>query len=657
MGKDEIDAIRSMIKEKSLTWLAGETSLSRLAKPEKMRHLGLVLPEEEKKRIMQLQAEENARSQERVPVFIYPGKWDWRLVSGKNWTTTIRDQKQCGSCVAFATVALIESSLEIFRRDPNLNPDLSEADLFFRGCGDCCNSGWYFTSALKYAQQSGIPDESCFPYGSDQSRTCPDRDKRIVKIESWKTLLSSSQAKEWLAARGPLMAGMHVYEDFYYYNGGIYKEAYGGYMADHAICIVGYNDAQGYWICKNSWGVGWGENGWFRIGYGECGIGSSFAFYAVQFTADDDLIMPKQGRVIVRLTGKNTSLDDEIWLHSPESKLIISAEESEIGKFCDLGTYSNGSRLTFALKTSQGHVFYSDQFLNDDACDHVRKVTKAADKWELSWEDLYGLGEKDYNDVVMEILLLSPETEDIVMPKDGRVFITPKSRLAATLEEFRLCHPEDRLILGEGASLGKAIDLGAFPAGTKLSFALKTDDDHTYYTDLVKNPDFLRHVRKLPSGYIKWELSWEASYGLAKKSYKDLVVDIEVMPIIKEDVVLLADSLVTARLVSKNTPYHNRFWLMEPESRMLFDSIQGNVGKIFEVGGFPGKTRLVFALQSQDGIMYYTDSSLNSDGKSHVIKLPLGSSKCQLRWEDQYALKDRDYNDLVVEIVMKPKTK
>ena len=138
--------------------------------------------------IREMMDRESARAGEPGNVAIYPTQWDWRNVSGKNWTTPIRDQKQCGSCVAFATVATIESNLEIFKRDPNLNPDLSEADLFFRGCGNCCGRGWNFVPALKYAQSSGIPDEDCFPYDGDQTRSCPDRDKRIVKIESWKAL-------------------------------------------------------------------------------------------------------------------------------------------------------------------------------------------------------------------------------------------------------------------------------------------------------------------------------------------------------------------------------------------------------------------------------------------------------------------------------------
>ena len=42
--------------------------------------------------------------------------------------------------------------------------------------------------------------------------------------------------------------------------------------------MVGWDDANKCWICKNSWGHGWGENGWFRIKYGECDIEDSTAY-------------------------------------------------------------------------------------------------------------------------------------------------------------------------------------------------------------------------------------------------------------------------------------------------------------------------------------------------------------------------------------------
>jgi hypothetical protein len=385
-------------------------------------------------------------------------------------------------------------------------------------------------------------------------------------------------------------------------------------------------------------------------------MGSDFAYYAVAFTTDDDLIMSREGRVIARFKEKNTSLNDEIWLYYPESKLIFKADESSLGKSFEIGSFRSGSRLTLALKTSDGKTYYTDQSLNADACDHVKKVQSGTYKWELRWEDLYGLGEQDYNDVVMDLEIFSASTDDLVMPKDGRVLVTFKSKVTKLQDEFRLAYPQDRLIFNaDDSNKGKTFDLGTFQAGTKLSFALKTSEGHTYYTDQILNPDSLSHVRKLPTGYNKWEIRWEDSYGLGNRDYRDVIVGIEVIPTSNEDVVLAKNARVVARLVRRNTPQNNEFWLQQPESRMLFASSKENIGKSFEVGTFSAGTRLVFALKTQDGNTYYTDSCLNPDARGHVIKLPLGPYKCQLLWEDLYGLKDRDYNDLVVEIAMYPK--
>jgi hypothetical protein len=50
----------------------------------------------------------------------------------------------------------------------------------------------------------------------------------------------------------------------------------------HAVLVIGYSDAEGAWICRNSWGPGFGGvphpdgtgGGFFKIGYGECKIDS-----------------------------------------------------------------------------------------------------------------------------------------------------------------------------------------------------------------------------------------------------------------------------------------------------------------------------------------------------------------------------------------------
>jgi C1A family cysteine protease len=70
-----------------------------------------------------------------------------------------------------------------------------------------------------------------------------------------------------------------VYQDFFSYRSGVYRHVSGGAAGGHCVEIVGYDDAQGCWICKNSWGANWGEGGFFRIAYGECQIDTWYGPY------------------------------------------------------------------------------------------------------------------------------------------------------------------------------------------------------------------------------------------------------------------------------------------------------------------------------------------------------------------------------------------
>jgi hypothetical protein len=55
------------------------------------------------------------------------------------------------------------------------------------------------------------------------------------------------------------------------------------------------------------------------------------------------------------------------------------------------------------LRRLRGEAYHTDSSLNRDGCDHVKKLQLGTDRWELQWEDMYGLGEQDFNDVVLEV--------------------------------------------------------------------------------------------------------------------------------------------------------------------------------------------------------------------------------------------------------------
>jgi len=233
--------------------------------------------------------------------------FDWRNYNGQNWVTSVKDQGMCGSCWAFSAVGAVEADYNVGWNDPNLDLDLSE-EYLVSDCdsnsesGTCCG-GWNHW-ALAFIRDTGISDESCLPYvdgsgcscsagicdtnctyrtgASCSDRVCSDRcsdwASRLRTIAAAEPVAASqSQIKQAIVDQGPVSVCLNMSGAFDGQN--VFRCADDTFV-DHCVVVVGYDDASGYWIAKNSWGTSFGESGYFKVGYGECAI-ENYVYYAV----------------------------------------------------------------------------------------------------------------------------------------------------------------------------------------------------------------------------------------------------------------------------------------------------------------------------------------------------------------------------------------
>ncbi len=150
----------------------------------------------------------------------------------------------------------------------------------------------------------------------------------------------------------PLLCSMLVYDDLRFYTGGVYQHVSGAYLGGHAVVIVGWDDAESCWICKNSWGTDWGEDGYFRIRWEDCSIGgeSTFIFYNLPFPAPTlavDLVMP-----------------DTALISGDTSSCTLTVEHTQY--------YSLGRCPLLVVLDVYGHFFFAPSF--SSTFDYYRKV-------------------------------------------------------------------------------------------------------------------------------------------------------------------------------------------------------------------------------------------------------------------------------------------
>ncbi|XP_068927145.1 dipeptidyl peptidase 1 [Petaurus breviceps papuanus] len=220
-----------------------------------------------------------------------PKSWDWRSVNGVNYVSPVRNQGNCGSCYAFASMGMLESRIRILTNNSQ-SPVLSPQQIV--SCSEYsqgCDGGFPYLIGGKYAQDFGLVEEECFPYQGTDSPCIPKNCTRYYTSEyhyvgGFYGGCNEALMKHELIQNGPMAVAFEVYDDFIHYRAGVYhhtglKDNFNPFeLTNHAVLLVGYGtdekSGEDYWIVKNSWGTSWGESGYFRIrrGTDECAIES-----------------------------------------------------------------------------------------------------------------------------------------------------------------------------------------------------------------------------------------------------------------------------------------------------------------------------------------------------------------------------------------------
>lgn len=219
-----------------------------------------------------------------------PASWDSRTLG---IISPVKNQEQCGSCVSFASTAVIEACLmEASGRSDT--PNLAEQYLVDCGYdpengGNGCNGAWphAYLDYIVNRDTGEMTHEYADPYKNDQpSLTCAGKPEdfhagaKVANRYFSYAVESDNKLKQIIKEHGIVLSSVFASApQFMNYGGGVINEACNTANAsNHAITLLGWgkeSNGDEYWIGKNSWGTGWGEDGFFRIKMGICKIGQN----------------------------------------------------------------------------------------------------------------------------------------------------------------------------------------------------------------------------------------------------------------------------------------------------------------------------------------------------------------------------------------------
>ena len=283
------------------------------------------------------------------------------------WITPVKNQGFMGACWAFGNVAALESAL---LRYTNHTFSLSENNmqntmLKYSKYGDDTlgEGGNVFTAIAYLIDWLGIfPAEydSYDELGKISSLFTTPEDihiQNVVVIPQVKDAAGRDLIKKALINYGAVAASHRA--DFnknkYFNESSSAQYCYDSNESTHRICIVGWDDnysrynflktpeGDGAWICKNSWGTDWGDEGYFYLSY-----------YDTSFADKESVCYIINNDSYTRIYQNEVGGDGK-WM--PEANYYVSvfvAEDNEV--IGAVGTFFNQSGREYEFTVSVNDV-------------------------------------------------------------------------------------------------------------------------------------------------------------------------------------------------------------------------------------------------------------------------------------------------------------
>ncbi len=204
-----------------------------------------------------------------------PAQFDLRDIDG---VTPVKNQGMCGACWAFGACASLESWLKIHH---DVTYDLSENHLKNNHGWELghCDGGNNDMSTAYFARWHGPLLESEDPYNPNQNIPLdPTPPPQWLLLSAPVFSAAEGDRTDIQAAimnYGAVSAVMHWASAYFNSSTNTYYAPGTNNPGNHMITVVGWDDARtvsgapnpGAWICKNSYGTSWGEDGFFYLSY------------------------------------------------------------------------------------------------------------------------------------------------------------------------------------------------------------------------------------------------------------------------------------------------------------------------------------------------------------------------------------------------------